>query len=74
MPVGRACLGRLMNVLGEAKDGAAEIKSEDHLPIHREAPKLTELVTKANTDAFGVLSKRVTESLEEVRELSQKAA
>lgn len=35
---------------------------------------LTEMVTKANTDAFGVLSKRVTESLEEVRELSQKAA
>jgi phasin family protein len=35
---------------------------------------LTEMVTKANTDAFGVLTKRVTESLEEVRELSQKAA
>ena len=46
VPVGRACLGRLMNVLGEAKDGAAEIKSEHHLPIHREPPKLTELVTK----------------------------
>ena len=46
VPVGRACLGRLMNVLGEAKDGAAEIKSEDHLPIHRDPPKLTELVTK----------------------------
>jgi F-type H+-transporting ATPase subunit beta len=46
VPVGRACLGRLMNVLGEAKDGLAEIKSDDHLPIHREAPKLVELVTK----------------------------
>ena len=46
VPVGRACLGRLMNVLGEAKDGAAAIKSDDHLPIHREPPKLTELVTK----------------------------
>jgi F-type H+-transporting ATPase subunit beta len=46
VPVGRACLGRLMNVLGEAKDGAAEISSPNRLPIHREAPKLTELVTK----------------------------
>jgi F-type H+-transporting ATPase subunit beta len=46
VPVGRACLGRLMNVLGEAKDGGAEIKSDEHLPIHREAPKLVDLVTK----------------------------
>ena len=46
VPVGRACLGRLMNVLGEAKDGAAAIQSDDRLPIHREAPDLTELVTK----------------------------
>jgi F-type H+-transporting ATPase subunit beta len=46
VPVGRNCLGRLMNVLGEAKDGLPEIKSDDRLPIHREAPKLTELVTK----------------------------
>ncbi len=46
VPVGKACLGRLMNVLGEAKDGAAAIKSDEHLPIHREAPKLVDLVTK----------------------------
>ena len=46
VPVGRACLGRLMNVLGEAKDGAAEIKSETTAPIHRDPPKLTDLVTK----------------------------
>jgi F-type H+-transporting ATPase subunit beta len=54
VPVGRACLGRLMNVLGEAKDGAAEIISEDHLPIHREAPKLTELVTKPQIFETGI--------------------
>jgi F-type H+/Na+-transporting ATPase subunit beta len=54
VPVGRACLGRLMNVLGEAKDGAAEIKSDDHLPIHREAPKLTELVTKPQIFETGI--------------------
>jgi F-type H+-transporting ATPase subunit beta len=46
VPVGRACLGRLMNVLGEAKDGAAEIKSDNTAPIHRDPPPLTDLVTK----------------------------
>jgi phasin family protein len=35
---------------------------------------LAEMVTKTNTDAFGVLSKRVAESLEEVRDYTQKAA
>jgi phasin family protein len=35
---------------------------------------LTDLVTKANADAMGVIAKRVTEGFDEVRELSQKAA
>jgi phasin family protein len=35
---------------------------------------LAELMSKANTDAFGVISKRVTEGLEEVRELAQQKA
>jgi len=35
---------------------------------------LAELVTKANTEAFGVLSKRMSESLVEARDLTQKAA
>jgi phasin family protein len=35
---------------------------------------LAEMVTKANSEAFGVLSKRVAESLEEVRDYTQKAA
>lgn len=35
---------------------------------------LAELMTKANADAMNVLAKRVTESFDEVRELSQKAA
>jgi phasin family protein len=35
---------------------------------------LAEVVTKANTDAFGVLSRRMTEGLEEVRDLAQQKA
>jgi len=54
VPVGHACLGRLMNVLGEAKDGAAEIKSDEHLPIHRDAPKLVDLVTKPQIFETGI--------------------
>jgi phasin family protein len=36
------------------------------------ARELTEMVTKANTEAFNVINKRVTESLEEVREYATK--
>ena len=35
---------------------------------------LADLVTKANTEAMNVLTKRVTESLEEVRDYTTKAA
>jgi phasin family protein len=35
---------------------------------------MTELVVKTNAETFGVLSKRVTEGLEEVRDLTPKAA
>ena len=35
---------------------------------------LTDLVTKANAEAVNVIAKRVKESFDEVRELSQKAA
>jgi phasin family protein len=36
------------------------------------ARELTELMTKANTEAFNVINKRVTESLDEVRDFAQK--
>ncbi|MDB5409671.1 MAG: mms16 [Rhodospirillales bacterium] len=36
------------------------------------ARELTELVTKANTEAFNVINKRVTETLDEVRDYAKK--
>jgi F-type H+-transporting ATPase subunit beta len=54
VPVGRACLGRLMNVLGEPKDHGDAIKSDDHLPIHREPPKMADLVTKPQIFETGI--------------------
>ena len=38
VPVGKATLGRIMNVLGEPIDEAGEVKSEHHWAIHRDAP------------------------------------
>ena len=38
VPVGKAVLGRILNVLGEPVDEAGEVKAEEALPIHREAP------------------------------------
>ena len=46
VPVGTATLGRIFNVLGEAVDQQGPVNTEERSPIHREAPKLTELETK----------------------------
>jgi F-type H+-transporting ATPase subunit beta len=35
VPVGRATLGRLFNILGEPLDGLGEVKAEERWPIHR---------------------------------------
>lgn len=42
VPVGKATLGRIMNVLGEPIDEAGPINTSDHLPIHRPAPTFAE--------------------------------
>jgi len=43
VPVGKATLGRIMNVLGEPIDEQGPIQSEQFLPIHRAAPKFVDL-------------------------------
>lgn len=40
VPVGEACLGRLMNVLGQPQDHKGPIQTEEKMPIHREPPSL----------------------------------
>lgn len=42
VPVGKATLGRIMNVLGHPIDEAGDVKAETHMPIHRKAPSLAE--------------------------------
>ncbi|MDR0646108.1 MAG: F0F1 ATP synthase subunit beta, partial [Elusimicrobiota bacterium] len=45
VPVGEACLGRLMNVLGRAQDHRGEIKTDNFASIHTPPPPLEEQVT-----------------------------
>src|SRR6202790_424440 len=40
VPVGRATLGRVMNVLGEPVDNMGPVKTDKRYPIHRPAPSL----------------------------------
>ena len=42
VPVGEACLGRLLNVLGQPQDHKGAIKAAMQLPIHRTAPSLAD--------------------------------
>jgi F-type H+-transporting ATPase subunit beta len=42
VPVGKATLGRVMNVIGEPVDERGPVKSEKRHPIHRAAPSLEE--------------------------------
>ena len=43
VPVGRATLGRIFNLLGEPIDEGDEVKSDDRWPIHRPAPNVEDL-------------------------------
>src|SRR6478736_7468951 len=45
VPVGQPTLGRIFNVLGEPVDNLGDIDRSETLPIHRPAPKFTDLET-----------------------------
>ncbi len=54
VPVGRACLGRVLNVIGEPVDKKGDIEAEKKYPIHREAPPLVEQSTKLEMFETGI--------------------
>ena len=54
VPVGKATLGRIFNVLGEPVDEQGDVGSGDTSPIHRNAPELTELETKPSIQETGI--------------------
>jgi len=55
VPVGKHALGRILNVLGEPVDGGAPIPADaERWPIHRAAPKFTELQPKTEVFETGI--------------------
>ncbi|MEW6012929.1 MAG: F0F1 ATP synthase subunit beta [Elusimicrobiota bacterium] len=54
VPVGEACLGRVLNVLGEPVDYRGPIETKEHLPIHRDPPKFTEQKTTPEVFETGI--------------------
>ena len=54
VPVGEACLGRLMNVLGEPQDYRGEIKTKNFASIHTPPPSLEEQVTTPEIFETGI--------------------
>ncbi|HCF25650.1 MAG TPA: F0F1 ATP synthase subunit beta, partial [Cyanobacteria bacterium UBA11049] len=54
VPVGKATLGRIFNVLGEPVDNRGPVGTEERFPIHREAPKFTDLETKPSVFETGI--------------------
>ena len=54
VPVGTPTLGRIFNVIGEPVDEQGEVKFNETLPIHRDAPAFTELETKPSIFETGI--------------------
>ncbi|CAM6056571.1 unnamed protein product [Sphagnum tenellum] len=54
VPVGRATLGRIINVIGEAIDERGDISREHILGIHREAPSFIEQGTEQEILETGI--------------------
>jgi F-type H+/Na+-transporting ATPase subunit beta len=54
VPVGKQTLGRIFNVLGVPVDEKGDLSAGETFPIHRPAPKLTELETKPSVFETGI--------------------
>ncbi len=54
VPVGKATLGRIFNVLGNPVDEKGPVATSQRLPIHRNAPPLSEQSTRAEILETGI--------------------
>ena len=54
VPVGKATLGRIFNVLGQPVDNMGDLVIDKTLPIHRSSPLFTELETKPSIFETGI--------------------
>ncbi|MBI5630516.1 MAG: F0F1 ATP synthase subunit beta [Elusimicrobia bacterium] len=54
VPVGKPCLGRLVDVLGQPKDYRGDIVAAEHLPIHRDPPAMVDQETTPQIFETGI--------------------
>ncbi|MBI1902816.1 MAG: F0F1 ATP synthase subunit beta [Planctomycetia bacterium] len=54
VPVGKPTLGRVFNLVGDVIDGRGPIKPDEYWPIHRDAPKVSELSTSTELFETGI--------------------
>jgi F-type H+-transporting ATPase subunit beta len=54
MPVGRECLGRILNVVGKPVDEAGPIVTAKAMPIHRDPPQFIDQATKVEIFETGI--------------------
>ncbi len=54
VPVGKATLGRVFNLIGEPVDGGGPVHADEHWSIHRDAPDLVDLSTKTELFETGI--------------------
>ncbi|OGG02689.1 MAG: F0F1 ATP synthase subunit beta [Candidatus Glassbacteria bacterium RIFCSPLOWO2_12_FULL_58_11] len=54
VPVGKECLGRLFNILGETIDNKPPVKTEKRHPIHREPPLFMDLAPTTEIFETGI--------------------
>ncbi|MHB8301957.1 MAG: F0F1 ATP synthase subunit beta [Acidobacteriaceae bacterium] len=54
VPVGRATLGRVLNVIGEPVDELGPVNATEHRPIHRQAPAFDEQSTREEMFETGI--------------------
>jgi len=54
VPVGKATLGRVFNLLGEPIDSRGPVETQERWPIHRDPPPIKELTTKTELFETGI--------------------
>ncbi|MFC1846556.1 F0F1 ATP synthase subunit beta [Chloroflexota bacterium] len=54
VPVGKSCLGRLFDVMGQPLDNLGDVKAKENWPIHRNPPPLSEQETTTETLETGI--------------------
>lgn len=54
VPVGKAVLGRMVNILGDPIDNKTALEAEEYWPIHRDPPSLTDQIAQPEILETGI--------------------